>query len=64
MDRPAETAGEALATGYSCRSQVKRMAHRQLRHPLQVLLARVRVGDEGRAGTEGAEPLLNNDQNK
>ena len=31
---------------------------------LQVLLARVRVGDEGRAGTEGAEPLLNNDQNK
>ena len=64
VDRPAETAGEALATGYSCRSQVKRMAHRQLRHPLQVLLARVRVGDEGRAGTEGAEPLLNNDQNK
>ena len=53
VDRPAETAGEALATGYSCRSQVKRMAHRQLRHPLQVLLARVRagVGDEGRAGT-------------
>ena len=50
VDRPAETAGEALATGYSCRSQVKRMAHRQLRHPLQVLLARVRVGDEGRAG--------------
>ena len=50
VDRPAETAGEALATGYSCRSQVKRMAHRQLRHPLQVLLARVQVGDEGRAG--------------
>ena len=25
------------------------MAHRQLRHPLQVLLARVRVGDEGSA---------------
>ena len=51
VDRPAETAGEALATGYSCRSQVKRLAHRQLRHPLQVLLARVRVGNEGRAGT-------------
>ena len=50
VERPAETAGEALATGYSCRSQVKRMAHRQLRHPLQVLLARVQVGDEGRAG--------------
>ncbi|CAK9887405.1 D-2-hydroxyglutarate dehydrogenase YdiJ [Pseudomonas fluorescens] len=30
--------GEALATGYSCRSQVKRMADRQLRHPLEVLL--------------------------
>ena len=40
---------QVQATGYSCRSQVKRMAHRQLRHPLQVLLARVRVGDEGRA---------------
>ncbi|MEE1866767.1 D-2-hydroxyglutarate dehydrogenase YdiJ [Pseudomonas auratipiscis] len=30
--------GEALATGYSCRSQVKRQADRTLRHPLQVLL--------------------------
>ncbi|WP_137807705.1 FAD-binding and (Fe-S)-binding domain-containing protein [Pseudomonas sp. G(2018)] len=30
--------GEALATGYSCRSQVKRMADKQLRHPLEVLL--------------------------
>lgn len=27
-----------LATGYSCRSQVKRMAHRVLKHPLQALL--------------------------
>jgi len=35
--------GEALATGYSCRSQVKRMAARQLRHPLQVLLEAVRA---------------------
>jgi hypothetical protein len=30
--------GEALATGYSCRSQVKRLANRQLRHPLEVVL--------------------------
>ncbi|MNR51555.1 hypothetical protein D3C85_1712430 [compost metagenome] len=30
--------GEALATGYSCRSQVKRQADRTLRHPLEVLL--------------------------
>lgn len=35
--------GEALATGYSCRSQVKRMAGRQLRHPLQVLLERMQA---------------------
>lgn len=30
--------GEPLATGYSCRSQVKRMAGRQVRHPLEVVL--------------------------
>ncbi|MFK8333046.1 FAD-binding and (Fe-S)-binding domain-containing protein [Pseudomonas sp. BJa5] len=30
--------GEALATGYSCRSQVKRQADRTLRHPLEALL--------------------------
>ncbi|MFD2640901.1 D-2-hydroxyglutarate dehydrogenase YdiJ [Pseudomonas japonica] len=30
--------GEPLATGYSCRSQVKRMADRKLRHPLEVVL--------------------------
>ncbi|UVJ42141.1 FAD-binding oxidoreductase [Pseudomonas sp. LS1212] len=30
--------GEALATGYSCRSQAKRLSERNLRHPLQVLL--------------------------
>ena len=29
---------EPLATGYSCRSQVKRLAGRQLRHPVEVLL--------------------------
>jgi FAD/FMN-containing dehydrogenase/Fe-S oxidoreductase len=34
-----DEAGEALATGYSCRSQVKRLAGRQLRHPLEVVLA-------------------------
>jgi len=30
--------GEPLATGYSCRSQVKRLADKQLRHPLEVVL--------------------------
>lgn len=30
--------GEPLATGYSCRSQVKRLSDRALRHPLEVLL--------------------------
>ncbi|WP_341644542.1 D-2-hydroxyglutarate dehydrogenase YdiJ [Thauera sp. SDU_THAU2] len=39
----AEHGGEALATGYSCRSQVKRLAERQLRHPLQALLDHVRA---------------------
>ncbi|WP_460123970.1 D-2-hydroxyglutarate dehydrogenase YdiJ [Pseudomonas sp. S2_C03] len=34
LDKP----GEALATGYSCRSQVKRQADKQLRHPLEALL--------------------------
>ncbi|PRG94701.1 hypothetical protein C6V04_10345 [Burkholderia multivorans] len=42
VDAP-EPAGEALATGYSCRSQVKRMSARQVRHPLQVLLDQVRA---------------------
>jgi len=37
VDAPAEQ-GEALATGYSCRSQVKRQSDQALRHPLQVLL--------------------------
>ena len=36
-----DDAGEALATGYSCRSQVKRMAGQRLRHPLQALLAQL-----------------------
>jgi len=34
----ADEQGEALATGYSCRSQTKRLAGRELRHPLEVLL--------------------------
>ncbi len=42
IEAPAEK-GEALATGYSCRSQVKRQADRQLRHPLQVVLETLRT---------------------
>lgn len=38
-----DKAGEALATGYSCRSQVKRLASQQLRHPLEVVLEYVSV---------------------
>ena len=34
----AEAQGEALATGYSCRSQARRLSSRQLRHPVQALL--------------------------
>jgi FAD/FMN-containing dehydrogenase/Fe-S oxidoreductase len=41
IDAPAGH-GEALATGYSCRSQVKRMSATQVRHPLQALLDHVR----------------------
>lgn len=33
-----EHRGQLMATGYSCRSQVKRMDEQQLPHPLQVLL--------------------------
>ncbi|WP_034295846.1 FAD-binding and (Fe-S)-binding domain-containing protein [Herbaspirillum sp. RV1423] len=35
--------GEALATGYSCRSQVKRFAKQELRHPLQALLDHIKA---------------------
>ena len=42
IEAPVEK-GEALATGYSCRSQVKRQADRQLRHPLQVVLETLRT---------------------
>lgn len=34
----AESNDELLATGYSCRSQVKRMDKKQLKHPAQALL--------------------------
>ena len=34
---------EPLATGYSCRSQVKRFGAREIRHPLQALLAHARL---------------------
>lgn len=34
-----EAGEELLATGYSCRSQVKRLDNKQLRHPAQALLA-------------------------
>jgi FAD/FMN-containing dehydrogenase/Fe-S oxidoreductase len=39
--------GEALATGYSCRSQVKRMADKQLRHPLEVVLEQLLARQPG-----------------
>ncbi|MEX0386898.1 hypothetical protein [Spiribacter onubensis] len=34
--------GRLLATGYSCRSQVRRLSGRELPHPLQGLLALIR----------------------
>ena len=39
--------GEPLATGYSCRSQVKRLSARQVRHPLEALLDHVRATHQG-----------------
>jgi len=37
--RESDEAEELLATGYSCRSQVKRFDNQQLRHPAQALLS-------------------------
>ncbi|KPQ26023.1 MAG: hypothetical protein HLUCCA13_02865 [Halomonas sp. HL-48] len=37
-----ENAGKLLATGYSCRSQVKRYSAQTLHHPLQALLAQLK----------------------
>ncbi len=38
----SENQGRLVATGYSCRSQVKRIDHKQIAHPLQALLALVK----------------------
>jgi FAD/FMN-containing dehydrogenase/Fe-S oxidoreductase len=37
----AKPAGRFMATGYSCRSQVKRIENRELPHPLQILLQQI-----------------------
>jgi len=39
-----ENAGKLLATGYSCRSQVKRYSNQLLPHPLQALLSALKRG--------------------
>jgi FAD/FMN-containing dehydrogenase/Fe-S oxidoreductase len=44
----AQPGEEVLATGYSCRSQVKRFANANLRHPVQVLLQHLSQVDAGR----------------
>jgi hypothetical protein len=38
-----------LATGYSCRSQVKSIDGTVLRHPIQMLLARIKAPTEGKS---------------
>ncbi|MHC5308028.1 D-2-hydroxyglutarate dehydrogenase YdiJ [Bartonella sp. LJL80] len=38
LDNAANAGEEALATGYSCRSQVKRFRHAAIRHPIEALL--------------------------
>jgi len=53
LQAPAEpSAGELLATGYSCRSQAERLYHRRLRHPVEVLLEK--LGDRPLTRTAGA----------
>lgn len=42
-----QTPERLLATGYSCRSQVKRFSHTRLDHPMQALLAHLRRFDAG-----------------
>ena len=42
FDQLAENT-ELLATGYSCRSQVKRFKQQQIKHPIQILLASVKA---------------------
>ena len=36
-----ETSGDVVATGYSCRSQAKRLAGARLRHPIELLAAHI-----------------------
>lgn len=38
QDKVQQHNHQILATGYSCRTQVKRLAQKQLQHPLQILL--------------------------
>ena len=40
----SDAAKRLVATGYSCRSQVKRMDATQIPHPLQALLKQLRTG--------------------
>ncbi|PSJ43728.1 FAD-binding oxidoreductase [Zobellella endophytica] len=44
VTRAAANQGRLVATGYSCRSQVKRVEGETIHHPLQVLLARLEEG--------------------
>ena len=46
--KDANNQGKLVATGYSCRSQVKRFDQQRLPHPLQALLAQLgKVGARG-----------------
>jgi len=47
LDAEGGADSELLATGYSCRSQVERLRERQLRHPVEVLLAQLRPAVTG-----------------
>ena len=50
--------GKLVATGYSCRSQVKRLDEQRLPHPLQALLAQlVEAGSKGEFIGQGREPV-------
>lgn len=44
----SEHKGQLLATGYSCRSQVKRFDQQQLPHPLQALLSQLKNSQHSR----------------
>lgn len=50
--------GKLVATGYSCRSQVKRLDEQRLPHPLQALLAQLgEAGSKGEFIGQGREPV-------